>query len=102
MIELIGGALITGLTVMGIGHAFGWKWFVQVVIALDQMLNAILAGNADETLSARSWRMSDAVRPKHRWSIARKMIDGLFFWDADHCYNAWQSEVTRQHMRGAY
>ena len=30
----------------------------QVLIALDQLANAILAGHADETLSARAYRLS--------------------------------------------
>jgi hypothetical protein len=30
----------------------------QVIIALDQLANAILAGHADETLSARAYRLS--------------------------------------------
>ena len=30
----------------------------QVLIVLDQLANAILAGHADETLSARAYRLS--------------------------------------------
>lgn len=44
----------------------------QVLIALDQLANAICGGWADETLSSRAYRES----PR-----AEKFINTLFFWD---------------------
>ena len=79
------------------------KWFTQVIIAIDQLANAVFAGNADETISARSYRMSVfSPTPKRRWVLARKFIDWLFFWEPDHTSNAYQAEIERRHMRGAY
>ncbi|MGH1360973.1 MAG: hypothetical protein ACRBC3_19615 [Burkholderiaceae bacterium] len=78
------------------------KWITQVTIAVDQLANAVIAGSADETISARSYRMTTRPSPKKRWIIARKFIDWLFFWQEDHTYNAYVAEVERQHMRGAY
>ncbi len=79
-----------------------WKWGTQVILAIDQLANAVFAGSADETISARSYRMTVSPTPKRRWVLARKLIDTLFFWQDDHTYNAYVAEVERQHMRGAY
>ena len=75
------------------------NYFHQLGIAIDQLLNTLLAGHADETLSARAWRMQDV---KRRWSIARKTIDLLFFWQKDHCYKSYVSELQRNHMPSKY
>lgn len=66
----------------------------QVLIALDQLANALLAGYADETLSARAYRLS-RDRGRH-WP--RRLIDALFFWDENHCEQAHLSELLRRHL----
>lgn len=59
-----------------------------VLIAVDQLVNALLAGWPDETLSSRAWRWEqDGVR-----SWPRKLIDRLFFWEKQHCFQSYQSE----------
>lgn len=73
----------------------------QLLIAIDQVLNTVVwikgdgFGMADETLSARAWRM------RHQSSAWRR-IDTLFFWDPDHCFNSYQSEVLRRHLPREY
>lgn len=72
----------------------------QVLIALDQTLNAIAGGWADETLSARSYRNS---RDGHKnWVTARKVIDRIFFWQPNHCYQSYMSEVDRSQLPAEY
>jgi hypothetical protein len=61
----------------------------QVLIALDQLANAICGGWADETLSSRAYRES----PR-----AEKFINTLFFWDKDHCYESYVSEQLRTQL----
>lgn len=59
-----------------------------VLIAADQLVNALLAGWPDETLSSRAWRWEkNGVR-----SWPRRFIDRLFFWEEDHCYQSYISE----------
>ena len=70
----------------------------QVLIALDQLVNTILAGHADETLSARAYRLS-RDRGRH-WP--RRVIDALFFWDENHCEQAHLSEMLRRHLPRPY
>ena len=59
-----------------------------VLIAFDQLINALFGGWPDETLSSRAWRMSvDGVRD---WP--RALIDGLFFLEKNHCRESYESE----------
>ena len=60
----------------------------SVLVAVDQLVNALLAGWPDETLSSRAWRWEqNGVR-----SWPRRFIDRLFFWEQDHCYQSYISE----------
>lgn len=69
----------------------------QVLIAADQLVNTMLGGMADETLSARLWRTQ---HPAYRW------VDALFFWDRDgsarHCELSYKAEQLRQHLPERY
>lgn len=68
----------------------------QFLIAVDQVFNTLLGGMADETLSARAYRQRD----KHPWRMS--VIDALFFWEDNHCYESWLSEVERRQLPSAY
>lgn len=67
----------------------------QILIAIDQFVNACLGGWADETLSCRAWRQREK---KRRWKIMRRVIDALFFMQKDHCKTAYESEKNRRHL----
>lgn len=71
----------------------------QVAIAIDQFINTLLGGYADETLSARAWRME---KRKKRWYIIRVIIDGVFFWQNGHCFNSYLNEKQRKHLPKDY
>ena len=65
-----------------------------VLIAVDQLLNAVLCGWPDETLSSRCWRWDrDGVR---HWP--RRLVDALFFWEKEHCRESYESEQLRMQM----
>ena len=70
----------------------------QLLIAMDQVLNALLGGMADETLSARAHRMH--IKGKRSWP--RSAINMLFFLQADHCLGAYESELQRRQLPGHY
>jgi hypothetical protein len=55
-------------------------------------------GYADETLSARSWRLRHV--PGGRGAV--KIIDTLFFWQEGHCRQAYESKVQRRQLPREY
>ena len=73
----------------------------QVLIAIDQFINTLWYfpkdgfGFADETISARSWRLREQ-------SSLYKFINALFFWQANHCRGAYYSEMTRKQLPKEY
>ena len=69
------------------------RWGKQVLVALDQLVNALFGGWADETLSSRCWRKRD----KTRWKQARMALDfvAALLGDADHCRASYDSERLR-------
>lgn len=77
----------------------------QLLIAFDQLANALLFGHADETLSARAYRVEQARKPWGR--ILRPLIDAFFYvitlgQDRQHCRESYQSEVLRRHLPPIY
>ena len=69
---------------------------LNILIALDQFLFClIMLGNSypDETASACAWRLEQAERIQGK--IFRPIIDGLFWFDHDHCRRSWEDEYNR-------
>lgn len=73
------------------------NYFLRNAIAFDQQLNTLRGGEPDETLSAWAHRMHVAGN-----SRLRNVINALFFWQEDHCLQAYQSEVNRKHLPREY
>ena len=74
------------------------RYGYHVIIALDQLFNALMGGAADETLSSRTYRGAIlADKPKKRWRVLYRVINALFF-DVNHCKASYESEVSgKQH-----
>lgn len=60
------------------------KYFYKNGIAVDQLINTILGGYPNETLSARAWRMGE-IHHHRGWHHFRLFVDKLFFFDKNHC-----------------
>ncbi len=71
------------------------RYLVQVLIALDQLVTALLGGWADETLSSYAWRLERTGKP---WGVMRRVIDALFFAWPDHCRRAYDAERQRAQL----
>ena len=69
------------------------SYSLNLLIALDQFANAVLAGDPDETLSSRAWRAEQSGQ--RYWGWTRRAIDALFFWQRGHCERAFLSESGR-------
>lgn len=63
----------------------------QVLVALDQLVNTFFGGYADETISSRSHRAY--ISGKRKWT--RNLFNLMFFWQEDHCKEAYESELNR-------
>jgi len=68
----------------------------QVFIGLDQFVNTLLGGSADETMSSRFYRLNHI----RTYRIAEVFVNCLFFpfqgWD--HCRNAYVKEVLGRQL----
>jgi len=85
----------------------------QTMIALDQVGNTLIAdypggprGWADETISSRSWRLSQPGALPGRedarlvWERRRRRIDWValkLFGDENHCASSYVNELLRAH-----
>lgn len=67
---------------------------LQVLIAVDQLINTFFCGYADETLSARAWRHK--IKGDRSWPVW--LINLMFFWQENHCKEAYESEINRSHL----
>lgn len=70
-------------------------WGYHVLIAIDQLFNALTGGAADETFSSRCYRGASKPNPKKRWRFWFWLVNSLFF-DKNHCKQAYESEVSRK------
>ena len=73
----------------------------NIGIGIDQTFNCLVKlvdgwGTPDEMLSARAWRL----REEH--PTLRKVIDGLFFWDKNHCEECYEIEKKRKQLPDEY
>lgn len=71
--------------------------YFQVLVALDQLVNTFCGGMADETISARLHR-----RRLRGYPLGAKIVNILFFWQDDHCKEAYESELTRSQLPKEY
>ena len=71
-------------------------YLYNLSLLLDQAFNTILNGSPDETLSSRAYRMH--VKGKIFGKIFKPLIDLLFFWQPNHCKNAYLAEVLRYQL----
>ena len=65
----------------------------RVGIWIDQGFALILCGSPDVTLSALAWARGE-IQGRRRWRILRRVIDGAFWFEPEHCRVAWEAEAT--------
>ena len=58
-----------------------WRYILNNLIAIDQFINVIFGGAADETISSRLGRHKDTNKVA---AFFAKIVDTLFFWDKNH------------------
>ena len=70
---------------------------LQVLIALDQLVNALLGGWADETLSSRAWRV---YRKGRFWGrVMCPLIDLIARpFERNHCRSSFEAERNQRQL----
>ncbi|PCH95332.1 MAG: hypothetical protein COB83_08810 [Gammaproteobacteria bacterium] len=64
------------------------SYILRLLITVDAFFNVLLLnGSEDHTISGRVGYKALTTK-KRRWVLAEKVIDTLFFFDENHCYNA--------------
>ena len=65
----------------------------QFLISVDQTINTLLGGWADESISSRAHRECPRLE---------RVIDTMFFWQKSHCKQAYQNEIDRMQCHPAF
>lgn len=68
------------------------RYIVNLLVAIDQLITALLGGWPDETLSSYAWRLEKQGK---FFGFTRRLIDGFFFWQDQHCYHSMLAERLR-------
>lgn len=70
-------------------------WAYQVAIAINQLINALHGGKADETICSRSWR--ERERKPYKYYVV--VLDAFFgLWqEPGHCQRAHENELAGKH-----
>lgn len=63
------------------------KYVLNVLVGLDQFVNALTGGDADETISSRVGKRRDAA--ERFWAA---VVDKIFFWQKDHTKNSIEKD----------
>lgn len=72
------------------------NYFLRVGIAFDQLANAVANGFPDEVFSSRCYRWAQST--KWYYKVPYYVVNGIFFWQKNHCKMAYESEQQRKHM----
>lgn len=65
------------------------QYILNVLAAISQIVNALLGGHPNMTLSARCYRERDRLV----WGALRLIINAVFWFDEDHCYSSWVKDT---------
>lgn len=70
-----------------------WRIAFDLGSLASRAVNALIfGGSTAQTTSARA-HIEAPINPT--WERRRRIINGAFFWQPDHCRSAWESEVER-------
>jgi len=65
------------------------QYFLNMLTATSQMLNSILGGNPDQTISGRVGYKAYITRSWY-WIFIEWCINTLFWFDPEHCFKSVQ------------
>jgi hypothetical protein len=68
------------------------QYLLNILVAFDRMINAIISGDPDETLSSVAFRKN---RDEGKWKFTKGFINKLFF-NPNHCNHAYDFDRNRK------
>lgn len=95
LLTTLANIIILLLILFANGHRY------QVLLSVDQLINARFGGSHDELISARCWR--ERIRAKyHRWRVIIDWISLRLLKEANHCEKSYNKELRREYLPKAY
>ena len=76
-------------------------YFIRVFVGIDQLLNCILGGSPDHTISGRVGYQS-LVTEKWYWVGLEAVINFLWFWAPNHCANSIEWDEVKKTKKGVF
>lgn len=70
------------------------RYLLNILIAIDQLLNTLAGGDPDETISSRVGKRRDAN--ERFWA---GIIDRLFFWQRNHTTKSIEPDEGKDAVR---
>lgn len=67
------------------------KYVERVGTSISVLLNVVLGGYSNQTFSARNYEL----KRQGKLNLVF-LIDGLFFWNSDHCLRSWTYWIVRK------
>lgn len=83
-------AAVIGLVWMLLALIVGSDRAEKIAFGFDQTANAAIGGSPDEKISSRAYRCG--------WRRTVDFIDGLFFFDPDHCRSSHLNEMREAEL----
>ena len=70
------------------------NYLIRVGDATSQWLNVVFlwSPNPNESISGRAWRLRNVYKA---WSLVRKFLDFVVFWEEHHCELSYYADVRR-------
>lgn len=69
------------------------KYIINVLVALDRVVNSAIGGNPAETLSSVAYRK---WRDREPWGFMMHVVNGLFWFTPEHCRLAYLHDRERK------
>lgn len=73
------------------------RYVLNVLVGVDQLANAVLGGDPDETISSRvgKWQRDKAKRSRWRRRLSYGLCLVLHLFDRDHCRRSIEDDEGR-------
>lgn len=73
-------------------------YLTNILIAIDQLVNTLIGGEPDESLSSHAYRLDQLGKP---FGFTRRVIDAIFLvliWRRGHCQESYEAEIERRQL----